>query len=216
MRRSRGSGGTLRLEAAARVEQWLALTRLGRERFTWVEDPEELPAQARADSFFWCDLVLSPEVNPYREGGGARARHGFHVATRGTLDLLRHEVPLSGACQALAITEGRNFLLVQLSCADVLALPRSARPDAIRRVAATLFRSAPALRLPAVLAERTCFAAGSRADPRLLPAQGARVDGGIRRGSLYFLWYKKHGQRVGFLNGRQWFDDDFRRRHAGA
>jgi hypothetical protein len=199
---------------AERVAHWLAVTRLGRERFTWVEDPEELPAQARADSFFWCDLVLAPEANPYREGGGVR--HGFHLATRGTLDLLRHEVPVSGGCQALTITEGRNFLLVQLPCADVLALPRSARPAAIRRVAATLFRAAPALRLPAVLAERACFAAGARADPRLLPGQTARVDGGICRGSLYFLWYKKHGQRVGFLNGQQWFDDEFRRRHAGA
>jgi hypothetical protein len=40
------------------------------------------------------------------------------------------------------------------------------------------------------------------------------ADGGICCGELYFLCYKKQGQRVGYMNAQQWFDDEFRRRFA--
>ena len=208
MGRGAGAGTALGRETSARVARWLSAARLGREQFTWVLDIEEIPAGVRADSSFWCDLVLQPEANPYSEG--ARARHAFHVATRGTLDLLRHEIG------DIVIIEGRNFLLVEAprACAETFALPPPARRGAVQRLAADLFR--PALRIPAVISERSRFTIGRRADPRLLAGEADRVDGGVDCGNLYFLWYKKPGQRVGFLNGRQWFDDDFRRRVAAC
>jgi hypothetical protein len=40
----------------------------------------------------------------------------------------------------------------------------------------------------------------------------SRVDGGIRKGDLYFLLFKKIPERLAFPNIQKWFDAKFRNR----
>jgi hypothetical protein len=212
------------------MARWLeAVGRAAREGFTFVDDFEAISGPARAESWRWCDLLFRPEASPHNEALGAR--HGFHVATPETMDLLRHEYRAAGL--DLCVTEGRNFILVQMpkACADILSLAARERASAIRKIAESLFEAAPdaeaggacaspgrglpGLALPNAIREGTTFGTDPRADPTLLSGLSCCVDGGICCGELYFLCYKKQGQRVGYLHGQQWFDDDFRARYGG-
>jgi len=120
--------------------------------------------------------------------------------------------------------------------------PRAARAAAIHHVAETLFRAPPGGRrprirgslgepeslggvgglaprprrfeLPHTIDEGACFSTDEGAEPLLLAAWTERVDGGVRGGQLYFLFYKKVPQRVGFRSDERWFDDPIRRRRG--
>ena len=113
--------GHLGQDSDARVAAWLsAVARVPPDGFTPVERFDDVPAQARADSFYWCDSIFRSELNPHNEALGAR--HAFHAATDDTPDLLRHELAAGGL--ELTVTEGRNFILVQVerSSLDILSL----------------------------------------------------------------------------------------------
>ena len=120
------------------------------------------------------------------------------------------------------VTESRNFILVEVapSSLDVLGLPGEKRVAAIRRVAEALF----ALRgsadfailagsgevcAPADIDEGAMLCSDPSVDPALLSCWNERAECGIRHGGLYFLCYKKSGQRAGYENAQQWFDDDW-------
>jgi len=198
-----------------RAARWLAAARrVPREDYTWVRDFEEVSGPARADSWSWCDLLFRPEASPHREAPAPR--HGFHVATATTIDLLRHEYEACGL--DLVVTEGRNFVLVEVTGASPEALAGGARhrAAAIRDVTQALFAGAgggpgAAWAAPLRLAAGDAFELNAGADPLLLGRCAERVDGRICDGALQFLLYKKSPQRVGYLDACQWFDDDFRR-----
>jgi hypothetical protein len=198
----------LREEVTARIAAWLAAVRRVRpDEFTYVRDFEEISGQARADSWMWCEVLFTPEASPHNEAH--RARHGFHIAAAGTFDLLRHEYVACGL--DLVVTEARNFMLVDVAreSVDILATREDRRAGAIRRIARLLFASdqGPA---QAAIGEGTTFELGACLDPMLLARCEERTDGGICCGCLYFVRYKKPAQRVGYLDARQWFDEDFR------
>ena len=205
----------LKREAEDRLNRWLAAVEgIPRGDYTMVAGLEELPAQVRADSCYWCDHVFSPEANPH---DAPDARHGYHLAGDGAPDLLRHEYSASGL--ALTVIEGRNFLLVRVArgSLDIPALPAEARAPALQRAAALLFRApwrrcTPSFQPPEALAEGDTFSSDVGADPLLLSCWTERVDGGIRGGELYFVSYKKPAQRTGFAHAEAWFDESFRRR----
>ncbi|WP_437678658.1 hypothetical protein [Sorangium sp. So ce131] len=206
-------------DVEARVAAWIAAVgRVPPGGFTPVERAEDLPAQARADSFFWCDTIFRSEANPHNEALGAR--HALHAATADTPDLVRHEYSAGGL--ELTVTEGRNFVLVQVdrSSVDILSLCGPDRVDAVRRVADSIFNPGGAYTLdPAVpvacpppgetpvLDEGTGFSSNPAVDPDLLACWRDRTECGVKEGRLYFLCYKKSSQRAGYANASQWFDD---------
>lgn len=189
-----------RREAAARIDRWLAaVDRAVRKGFVTVARAEELPAGARAQSEFWCDEVLRPEANPHdREG----ARRGVHRAP----DLLRHAYTARGL--GLTVTEGRNFLLIEIDprSLDLLALPPERRAEAVHRAAAAILRAPAPFQLPAEIGEGARFSTDDGAEPLLLSAWHRRVEGGVRRGRLYFLCYKKAGKMLGFAREERWLE----------
>ncbi|XXT21783.1 hypothetical protein WME94_09505 [Sorangium sp. So ce429] len=221
--------GHLGQDIDARVAAWLsAVARVPPDGFTPVERFDDVPAQARADSFYWCDAIFRSELNPHNEALGAR--HAFHAATDDTPDLLRHELAAGGL--ELTVTEGRNFILVQVerSSLDILSLCGPDRAAAVRRVAEALFNTGvesntvgvpaaagppaagPALcpvpgEVPPDLEEGAVFSSNPAVDPDLLACWKDRTECGVQGGRLYFLCYKKSSQRVGFANAWQWFDD---------
>lgn len=205
-----GNHEALQREVGTRVAGWLAAVEsIPSRAFTAIAGGDDLPAQARADSYYWCDEVFSPEANPHDAPG---ARHGVHFATRSTPDLLRHEYTVQGL--GLTVIEGRNFILVHVDprSVGILALPRAARAAAIHRAASTIFRAppggaAPSFQVPRDIDEGVCFSTDDRAEPLLLAAWSERVEGGIRGRRLYFLCYKKMARRVGFASEEHWFDD---------
>jgi hypothetical protein len=209
-------------DAEERLSAWLAaVARVPPEGFTPVERFDEISGPARADSWFWCDSIFAQEVNPHNEA--LRPRHAFHVATEDTPDLLRHEYSAGGL--DLVVTEGRNFMLVQVArgSIDILALCGPDRAAAVRRLEQAIFNGgrgavlagplgeacAP-LEVPPVIEEGTTFSSNPAADPTLLACWKDRTECGVQGGCLYFLCYKKSAQRAGFENARQWFDDAFR------
>ncbi|XXX78940.1 hypothetical protein WMF30_09195 [Sorangium sp. So ce134] len=211
----------LTLEVNAKVAAWLsAVARVPPDGFTPLERFDDVPAQARADSVYWCDSIFRSEFNPHGEASGAR--HAFHAATDDTPDLLRHEVAAGGL--GLTVTEGRNFVLVQVDRAslDILSLCGEDRAAAARRVAGAIFNTGVASNTVGVpmtsgpvgcpgnmpgLEEGTAFASNPAVDPDLLACWKDRTECGVQGGRLYFLCYKKSSQRAGFANAWQWFDD---------
>lgn len=198
-----------------RAARWLgAALRVPREDYTWVRDFDEVSGPARADSWLWCDLLFRPEASPHREAPAPR--HGFHVATETTIDLLRHEYEACGL--DLVVTEGRNFVVVEAAraCPEAPAGGARHRAAAIRDVTQALFADAGegpgvARAAPLSLVTGDAFELNAGADPLLLGRCAERVDGRICGTALQFLLYKKSPQRVGYLDACQWFDEDFRR-----
>lgn len=214
-------------DVEARVTAWLAaVARVPPDGFTPVERMEDIADQARADSWFWCDSIFREEANPH--GASVSARHAYHLATSDTPDLLRHEYTAVG--RKLVVTEGRNFILVEVdrSSLDLLSLCGEDRAAAVREIAGSLFNlgsevaaMGPAggsacapLEVPENLDEGVMFSSNPAADPELLSCWRDRTECGVRGGSLYFLCYKKASQCVGYANPQQWFDDTFRARFA--
>ena len=121
---------------------------------------------------------------------------------------------------SVTLIESRNFALLRVARenADVLAQAASRRGEEIRRVAAAIFGSsdqqpAPVFRLPKRIEEGTTFSTAPSANPLLITTWRDRIDGGIHHEGLYFLCYKRISQIVGFWNGREWFDEEFRAKH---
>ncbi|WP_437735522.1 hypothetical protein [Sorangium sp. So ce1335] len=210
-------------EIDARLAAWLAaVARVPPGGFAPVERFDDVPDQARAESYYWCDSIFRSEVNPHNEALGAR--HALHAATDDTPDLLRHELSAGGL--DLTITEGRNFVLVQVerSCLDILSLGGPDRAAAVRRVAEALFNTGITSNTAGVpspsdavvcpmpgevpeVEEGTTFSSNPAADPNFLACWKDRTECGVRGGKLYFLCYKKSAQRAGFENAQQWFEE---------
>ena len=194
----------------ARVRRWLdTVERVPREAYTFVARPDELPAQARAESMFWAGEVFLQDASPYSEG--LAARHAFHHATAETIDLLRHEMSAAGL--DLTVIEGRNFGLVAVareSC-DLLRIPdEEQRKAEICRVAGLLFRDGagrPSYCAPVHVKEGSLAGSDPEAEPLLVTDPRVRKETGVHGGGLFFLYYKRVAQLVGFLNARQWFEE---------
>ncbi|MCC6557623.1 MAG: hypothetical protein IT372_32115 [Polyangiaceae bacterium] len=210
-RRARGRVAALLCEARERASAWRAAARRARrEHFTWVSAAEELPAGACAESTMWCDQIFTPEASPHL--GGRAPRRGYHVARARTMDLIRYEYEACGL--ELVVTEGRNFVLVEVGRAGPEVLGGGARRRAaIERIAGLIFRDGMAGELgrPRRAGREVVFEVNPRRDPLLQAGGAQRAEVGVAGGRLYFVRYKKLPQRVGFLNARQWFGDEVKR-----
>jgi hypothetical protein len=195
----------IRRDAGVRLDEWLAaVARVAPDGWQAIADVAELPEQVRADSQYWCDQVFSPAANPHDVPG---ARRAVHRATVDTPDLVRHEYR-SGRLD-LSVIEGRNFFLVSLDRKglDVLRRPVEARPAAVKRLAAAIFRVTPEFGACEPLRNGARICTDEAADPMCIPSWSHRVECGVGGGSLWFLCYKRVSQRTGFANPRQWLDE---------
>ncbi len=202
------------------VRDWLAsVDRVRPEEYTALASFDEVPAQARADSYYWSDCFFSPQASPHTPD--ADVRHQIHLATRDTCDLLRHEYAVCGI--RLVVIESRNFTLIQVQEPSAEELLGHRKPECgaeVLRLAGILlnrscdsgdFDSGPAtFQLPATFSGDCVFSTNCSADPLVLPCWFDRIDAGIHSGSLFFLCYKKISQLVGFFNAQQWFEDNAR------
>lgn len=194
---------------------WLAAVDRA-EAYTPLRDLTELPPQALASSGFWCASLFPACADPHEPALSARC--SVHVATADTLDLLKHDYVVNGI--SVALIESRNFALLRVARenADILAQAASKRAEEIRRVAAAIFGGAdgqpvPAFELPKKIEEGVTFSTAPSANPLLIATWRERIDGGIHHEGLYFLCYKRISQMVGFWNGQEWFDEEFRAKH---
>jgi hypothetical protein len=194
------------------IRSWLAAVDRA-ESYTPVRDPAELPAEVLASSGFWCASFFPSCADPHEPALAARAF--VHLATPDTPDLLRYDYVVNGI--SVALIENRNFALLRVAreSADVLARASGERAEEIRRITAAIFGGPDhpwvgTFELPKAIEEGATFSTDPSANPLLLTTWRARIDGGIHRGCLYFLWYKRVSQLVGFWNEREWFDEDFR------
>ena len=207
--------GTARALAGELARRWLiAVDRA--EKYTPLRDLAELPPQALASSGFWCASLFPSCADPHEPELSARV--SVHVATADTLDLLKHDYAVNGI--SVSLIESRNFALLRVARenADILAQAAAKRGEEIRRVAKAIFggtdqQPLPAFVLPKVIEEGVTFSTAPLANPLLIATWRDRIDGGIHHEGLYFLCYKRISQIVGFWNGREWFDEDFRAKH---
>jgi hypothetical protein len=196
----------LQREVGTRIDAWLAaVDDVDPSDWKPIADTAELPAQARADSRYWCDQVFCRGANPYDAPDTTRAiRCGAGCAP----DLVRHDYTADGLL--LHVVESRNFLLVSIDrrSLDVLALPEGERAAAVARAAQTIFRAPLSFCLCKPPADGALFCTDPHADPMLVASWAERADGGVRGGELWFACYKRVSQLVGFANPAQWFRDE--------
>jgi hypothetical protein len=197
------------------ARSWLAAVDRA-ETYTPIRDLAELSPQARASSGFWCASFFPSYADPHEPTLSATV--GVHLATPDTLDLLKHDYVVNGL--SVALIESRNFALLRVAreSADILARAPAERAEEICRIAAALFGGEDrqcvwTFQLPKAIEEGATFSTNPLANPLLIATWGDRIDGGIRRGCLYFLCYKRVSQIVGFWNAREWFDEEFRAKH---
>ncbi|APR84522.1 Hypothetical protein A7982_09871 [Minicystis rosea] len=196
----------IRCEAGTRLAAWLAaVDAVTPNQWASLPDLGELPPHVLADSVYWCDHVLLPDVNPHDVAG---AVHAVRCGDGASLDLIRHVYTAKGL--DLDLVEGRNFVLVRVGrrSLDLLALPEDERADAVARVTEAIFREPLSFNHCEPLANQASFCSNKEIDPRVLASWTQRAEGGVRSGELWFIAYKRVSQIVGFANATQWFSDE--------
>lgn len=194
-----------------------SVERAARRGYRGLRDPGELTPDLQADSIHWCDRILASGAGPHDAAPPPRV--SVHVATARTPDLVRYEYAACG--EDLTLVEGRNFALISVPCADLLARLEAERRAAIERIAAAVLRrrqGAPGrtFQFPSGAVPGARFSTDPAANPWLLASWEDRVDGAIRGGAVQLLCFKRIPAMVGYLNGQQWFDDASRARWRAA
>ncbi len=206
-----GKVEALRRECEARIGRWLAeVDRADGREWVTLGSADELPPEVRADSQYWCDLLLAAAANPY---DAADTVHAYHLATADTPDLVKHEFTSGG--RRMRVIEGCNFLVLEPAQAhfDLRALAPASRAETIAALSRAVLRAPPAEQcFPGEIGEEASFCSDESADPLLLGDASARCDGVVRDGSVRLLCYKKPSQIVGFASPNAWFDEAFRER----
>jgi hypothetical protein len=163
-----------------------------------------LPEEVRGNSTMWCERFFAPEANPHAQT--APPQRSYHLSTETSPDLLRHVYTVRQV--ALDVVESVNFTLIRTNRMPPLT------PQAAREVAKIILNLKDAehawtFQVPASLVEGTWFSSDPDADPMSM-SWTDRADGGIRKGALVFLCFKKEADRVGYGDIRKWFDAGFR------
>ena len=208
------------------VSGWLDdIDRLEAVAFTPLDDFSQLRdgARVKMDSQRSCAERLLPSVNPY--GAPLPVRRSVHHATSDLPDVLRQDYSLDKL--RLTLFETVEFLLIRVeqSEPDLMQATPPARSALVKRLASeiliekgTYYTPTGVLQpydlrlpVPASLTEGSYFSTNPTREPHTLRSAIDRVDGGVRGGKLYFLYFKARGGgsgRVIFLNPQHWFDGD--------
>ena len=196
---------------------WIAsVERVTRDDWTSLADWSMLDSEVRGDSSMWLERFLSPAADPEERSG---VDHSIHVATDETSDLLRHEYEVDS--RTVVVTEQRNFALVEIPDPefDPAGPDETAKQATVNRIAQHLLNMAGGrkkleFKFAGPLVEGSRFSTNTHADPFALRDWSERVDGGVRNGRLWFLFFKKQPQRVGYEDSQDWFSENLRNHFA--
>jgi hypothetical protein len=175
------------------------------------------------DSRQWADRLFRPNTNPYRV---TPVQRSVHHATKDTFDLLRHayRVKVKDRWLGLEVFESVEFVLVRVVPErGLLSGAEAALASDIGDLANSVLRMEGSVVGPTgqdepyvwsfqyerPLGEGSRFSTAPAAEPLMLHTFASRLDGGIRRGVLFFLAHKIHprsGGRLIVLDGFNWFD----------
>jgi hypothetical protein len=166
---------------------------------------DALPAIVRGDSSLWCERLFTSTANPHTRK--MDVKWSYHLATEDTPDILRAEYVIPP--YAVEMLETRGYVVARVRKADV--------PDRgfVLAVAEAMLLKPPGtavwnFQFPAALSEGSRFTTNSALGPHLIASWEDRTDGGVRKGALFFLRFKKSLERIGYPDLRRWFDDAFR------
>lgn len=187
---------------------WLDAVYAASGAFTPAPTRAALPRRARLESEWWHKQVFQSPASAHRSDGAVAA--SFHVATPGTVDLIRFEYVV-GALN-LVVTESAAFLHV--SCADVADLGASPGAQASELSGKLLNLPKPRsfTMIPGDPKYRSFSSAMHTPDVRI-DNWADRIDGVAREEGVALLIYKKHVDYDDFVNLSQWFDAAFRAAH---
>src|SRR5688572_8792208 len=173
--------------------------------FALIESAGKLPPAVRGDSAYWAERFLAPAARPLEH---AEATVEVRIATERSPDLLRYRFKLGTT--PVIVLESATFTFVAV---EHRAIPG---PVEIAGVAESLLDVkghghdwvfAP----PTSHGGELRFSTGAEVDAWSMRSWADRVDGGIVRGLLYFLLFKKNPERVGYDNAQRWFPNEFRK-----
>lgn len=191
------------------IHLWLEkIDRVPEQAWVHIEDFASLDTGARTESMTWCDRVLLPAANPYREG--AAARHAYFLASRPGIDLFRHDVIVRDV-GALTVFESVNFLILRLT-------PDRPTPfveRTLENIALALINSIGpdyevTFKYPDVIQDNTIISTAPNIDPFLMESWTDRIDMVLKQAKIFFIINKTYPGVLGGMSEAQWFEPEFR------
>ena len=166
-----------------------------------------LPPEVRGDSSLWSERFFTAAANPHNRK--AVVQWSYHLATADTPDVLRGKYSVQK--YDLDVIETRSYLITRIrvnespnreailaAAEDLLLKPQG--------MATWTFQSIESLN------DGSRFSTNPTVSPLRIATWEDRTDGGIRRGYLFFLRFKKSFDLIGYPDLRRWFDESFRRK----
>jgi hypothetical protein len=172
---------------------------------------EELPRQARAESESWARRFFRPVADPYRAAPPPRV--SVHLSP----DRIRLEHQTLG--MQLRVDQNAAYTLVRVPSVDAESLAQmkpEEQASVVNRIGALLFQSPTPwiARQRSSEQETVAFSTSPETEILSMPSWRSRIDAGVFRGQLYYMFYERIDQLIGFPSGETWFDPEFRARHA--
>ena len=219
----------------SRLNSFEIAERVGFQPFKgWSSIPEG--GEVQGDSEKWMDVYLQDAASPYHPD--ARVTQGIHHHVKDTADVLRHDLVFHAEATdhhpaqdiSLRILESAAVIFITVvpeKGHEILKLPVEKRAEEatfyadrilkrvgtfkrfmgeVKEVAYTwTFRHGP-------LEEGVWFSTDATERPSMMLLWANRVDGGIRKGRLFFWCWKKpemtSGKALWSLDTKHWFDGE--------
>lgn len=203
------------MEGDELVTIWLSsIDRASRKGFVPLASLKALPDNVRGDTSLWSERFFTSEANPYHQTSGVK--YSYHLSTDDTPDLLRYEYEVKWL--GLEVIESSSYALIRVrQRVNFHDLKQEDRVSLVNRTAQVLLNMQDEhhkwdFRFPDAIADNSRFSTDPTADPIVMSSWMSRADGGIHRGDLYFLLFKRIPERAGYRDIQRWFDSAFRNR----
>jgi hypothetical protein len=172
---------------------------------------EELPRQARADSASWTRRFFLPPADPHHALPPPRV--SVHLSP----DRIRFEYQALG--MQLVVDQNLAYTLVRVTSVDAqrfFQMTPEEQANAVNRIGGLLFQSPRPwiARQRSSEQETIAFSTSPGTDMLSMRFWHSRIDAGVFRGQLYYMFYERVDQLIGFPSGATWFEPEFRARHA--
>ena len=181
------------------------------DEYTPLGSLTDVDPDVRASSGGWTTSFFQRGAGPHDVGPPPKV--SFHIGT----DLLRCEYTVNKYAVTTVETIAFAIVIIKYENSEhLLRLSPSEQLAEVNRVGASLF-NLPDLfrpRLPSSADESVAFSTGPNVELMTMNSWKDRVDAGIRKGELYFLFHKKISQLLGFPGNKGWFSKEFREKHA--
>jgi len=177
-----------------------------------ISDYSQLPNSVRGNSSLWSQRFFSVQADPHKQQTKVKLR--VHLSTEDTPDLLLQNYEFKS--WHVSVVESNNFTLIRVSGgADPCSLGEVQGRDFVQTVAHLILNVKDdehvwRFELPDRLSDGIIFSTNPQVDPLYLAQWSDRADGGIYKGTLFFLCYKKLLSVAGYEDIKMWFDKDFR------